>query len=93
MENISMKEKSICEIDSDGNKRWRLNGKTHREGNLPAVIWADGDKYWYINGELHRTDGPAVCEYDYDAWYLNGKRISCKTQEEFEYYIKYKAFL
>ena len=34
-------------------KEWRLNGKTHREGDLPAVIFEDGGFEWHFNGELH----------------------------------------
>ena len=27
-------------------KRWLVNGKLHRENDLPAVEWADGSKAW-----------------------------------------------
>ena len=30
-------------------------------------------KYFY-KGKLHRADGPAVCDDDYQEWYLYGKR-------------------
>ena len=118
-----MKEKSVCKIDELENKRWYLNGKLHREGDLPAVelsngdkewcingkhhrdnnqpavIRSSGDKFWCINDKLHRTDGPAIIytnEYGDSSkywWYLNDEELDCKTQEEFEYYLKYKAFL
>jgi hypothetical protein len=39
---------------------WWLNGKLHREDNLPAVEWDNGEKQWYFNGYLHRDDGPAI---------------------------------
>ena len=112
-----MKEKSICEINEYGTKRWYLNGNIHRENDESAIEYANGDKEWWINGKLHRendqpaiiysfyklwykngkyhrVNGPAI-EYDngIKSWWLNGERISCKTQEEFEYYMKYKAFL
>ena len=70
-----MQKKSVCKIDSYGDKCWRLNDKLHREKDLPAVECANGDKYWYINGELHRDNGlPAVDEVNGDkCWYVHGK--------------------
>jgi hypothetical protein len=36
---------------------WYANGKLHRNGNMPAVIYACGDEYWYVNGVcVHRDD-------------------------------------
>jgi len=63
-------------VDSDGSKRWYLNGKLHCEDG-PAVEWPDGEKQWYLNGKLHREDGPAI-EYPNGEkqWYLNGKEVS-----------------
>jgi hypothetical protein len=64
---------------ADGDKRWYLNGKLHREDGA-AVEWANGSKSWWLNGELHREDGPALEWADGDKrWYLNGK---CVTEEE-----------
>ena len=62
-------------ISPDRTKRWRLNGKLHREDG-PAVEWASGTKRWHLNGELHREDGPAI-EYANGGnyWYFNGKLI------------------
>ena len=69
-------ESSRCVIDSDGNKRWWLNNKIHRDGG-PAVEKADGKKYWAQNGSLHREDGPAVVHADdHMEWYLNGSEYS-----------------
>ena len=53
-----------------------------------------GTKFWYLNGKFHRMDGPAI-EYWFDCnqWWFNGKFIDCATQKEFDYYIKWKAFL
>ena len=70
-----MSNKSNCVTDSNGTKRWYLNGKRHREDG-PAVIYANGDKFWYLNGKCHREDGPAVIASDAKYWYLNGKRIT-----------------
>lgn len=33
----------------------------HRDGDLPAIIWADGTKFYYKHDKLHRDNGlPAV---------------------------------
>ena len=67
-------------VDSDGDKRWYLNGELHRE-NAPAVEWTNGSKYWYLNDKPHREDGPAVEKANgYKCWYLNGARLN---EEEF----------
>jgi len=60
-------------VDRYGNKRWRLNGKLHREDG-PAVERANGYKSWWLHGECHREDGPAVENANGDKyWYLHGK--------------------
>jgi hypothetical protein len=47
----------------------------------------------YINGVLSRLDGPAIARDDgYNYWYIGGKYIECKTQEEFEQIMKLKTF-
>ena len=75
--------KSKCKIDANGNKRWFLNGKWHREEinpetglTMPAVEYANGDKYWCLNGKLHREDGPAI-EYanGETRYWINGNYI------------------
>jgi len=41
------------EIDEYGTKRWFNNsGQSHRENDMPAVIYINGHKSWYINGEF-----------------------------------------
>ena len=67
-------------IDDDGDKRWYLDGKLHREDG-PAIEWADGGKSWYRNGKLHREDGPAR-EWASGTkwWYRNGRAL---TEAEF----------
>ena len=37
-------------VNSNGTKRWYLNGKLHREDG-PAIEWSDGTKEWYLNGK------------------------------------------
>ena len=65
------------EIDKNGNKIWRTNGKLHRE-NGPALEFADGSKeWWFINGKLHREDGPAVDYGDgFKCWFIGGEEYS-----------------
>ena len=61
------------EVDEKGVKRWKLNGKLHREEG-PAVECPDGTQYWYLNGVLHREGGPAIERPNGTrVWYLNGK--------------------
>ena len=67
--------------DEYGNKRWRLNGKFHREDG-PAIEWADGDKEWWLNGKYHREDGPAFEGVSgFKAWWLNDE----KYEDAFEW--------
>ncbi len=81
--------KPKCEIDSDGNKFYKINGKLHREDG-PAIEYADGDKHWYINGKCHREDGPAVeCANGTKYWHINGKLIGKGKMEP----KAFKAFL
>ena len=70
-----MKEQPQCEVDKNGTKIWRLNGKYHREDG-PAVETKDGYRAWYIHGRIRREDGPA-CEYPdgHKVWYLHGKMV------------------
>ena len=64
------------------------------EDKLVCKIDSEYNKCWYFNGKIHRTAGAALeWEGGFKYWYLNGERIDCKTQEEFEHYMKYKAFL
>ena len=48
-------------------KIWMVNGKIHREGDLPAVIMyfmnfenRIGTVMYYENGKVHRKNGPAI---------------------------------
>jgi hypothetical protein len=65
---------------AEGDKRWFLGGKLHREDG-PAIEWDNGDNSYYINDKLHREDGPAIECVDGDKqWYLNGEEL---TEAEF----------
>jgi len=60
-------------VDESGVKKWRLNGKLHREDG-PAVEYANGNKAWYLNGRYHREDGPAFENASgHKGWYLNNR--------------------
>ena len=62
------------EHGGDGSKEWWVNGKLHRDGDLPAIEWGDGDKSWWVRGKLHREGGlPAVVENRCKQWWVNGK--------------------
>ena len=59
-----------------GNKFWtNAAGELHRDGDLPAGIWADGTKAWYQNGKKHRDgDKPAeTWPNGSKFWHQNGK--------------------
>ena len=38
-------------VDRNGTKRYYKNGKPHRDGDEPAIIFSDGYKAYYKNGE------------------------------------------
>jgi hypothetical protein len=54
---------------------WYRDGKLHRDGDLPALIWADGSQYWFKHGKLHRDgDLPAqIHSNGTQLWYQHGK--------------------
>jgi hypothetical protein len=33
-------------------REWYKEGKTHRDGDLPAMILSNGDQEWYKEGEM-----------------------------------------
>ena len=44
---------------------WMNNGKIHREGDMPAVIFLNFERritivMYYENGKIHRKNGPAI---------------------------------
>jgi len=68
-------------------------GELHSFNNKPAVDFSNGNKFWYKKNKIHRLDGPAI-EYNdgYKSWYYEGKKIYCKSIEEFLKIINLKAF-
>lgn len=81
-------------IHSNGDKIWYdANNRMHRDDG-PAVIYSNGTNFWYHHGLTHRLDGPAiennvlVIKY----WYYRGNYINCSSQQEFEKFLKLRAF-
>jgi len=86
------KQEGPAIIYSSGSKEWRKHGQLHRDDG-PAIESASGDQYWYQHDRLHREDGPAIILHNgFQEWFLNGKIINVSSQEEFERYMKLKAF-
>ena len=58
----------------DGTAEWRRNGKLHRDGDEPAVVYGNGTKVWYKDGKKHRDgDRPAIEYANGDMfWYVRG---------------------
>jgi hypothetical protein len=55
---------------------YRIEGKLHRENDLPAVELADGTLEWWQNNKLHRENGPAVIRADgSEEWWVNGNQV------------------
>jgi hypothetical protein len=85
MENYNRTEKDIY------GTYYYLNSKLHRIDG-PAID-VSLYKEWWQNGLRHRLNGPAYENiYGEKQWYYEGKRIDCKSQEEFERIIKLKLF-
>ena len=58
----------------NGYQVWLKNGLSHRDNDLPAMIYPDGTQYWYKNGIKHRdNDLPAsIYSNGHQFWYKNG---------------------
>jgi len=53
--------KAIAIGKSNGDTYHFKNGKLHRVGDKPAIVYANGDKEWRKNGKIHREgDKPAI---------------------------------
>ena len=76
-----------------GSTHWYRNGELDRESG-PAKMLNTGSAEWYRNGKLHRLDGPALDRTNMGEtyWFYHGELIECETQEEFERYLRLKAF-
>ena len=64
-------------ILENGSKLWlNSEGRQHREGDLPAAIWADGTYEWIKNGAPHRdNDLPAIISPNRHCIWLSGGKI------------------
>jgi hypothetical protein len=52
-----------------------------------------GNKSWFLNDRYHREDGPAIEDSDGSKeWWVNGERLPCTTQKQFERLMRLKAF-
>ncbi len=62
-----------CKVFDD-RKEWWVNGKIHRDADLPAVEWVNGHKEWWVNGQRHRDADRSAIEFSNGtkAWYKNG---------------------
>jgi hypothetical protein len=60
---------------TDLSREWSLDGKLHREHDLPAAIYSDGVRGWYQFGQLHRDHGkPArITRYGSCLWHSRGQ--------------------
>jgi len=77
---LSAEEKHVVTsgyVAYSGYQAWFVAEKLHRDGDLPAEIYANGSMYWYNNGLLHRDgDLPAiVCADGRCIWYKRGEVI------------------
>ena len=64
-------------IDEFGICTWYKDGKLHRDGDLPAVVYPNGGgQQWFTDGKLHRDgDMPAIMWPNKGGkrWYKDGK--------------------
>ena len=53
------------------------NGRIHRDGGLPAIVFYDGTQNWVLNGAMHRDGGlPAIIYPNGECqWWVNGTKI------------------
>ena len=89
-------EYDVEEYFGEGNNNvqryWRHNELFHREAG-PAVELESGARFWYRHGKHHNDSGPAIIYSNgYKTWWLNDQLLECRTQEEFEQYMRLKAF-
>ena len=82
---------------SNGSKFWYIDNLHHRIDG-PASIWYNGDMAWWHYGKRHRLDGPAIIWgasssiVPGEEWWYNDKQLDCKSQVEFEKFLRLKAF-
>ena len=58
-----------------------------------AIEIPSGSKCYLKNNKLHKIDGPAIVHLDGSAeWWYEGQQLNCRSQDEFERYLKLIAF-
>ena len=69
---------------------------TYRSSKLDLEKDVSSDSVYYYDKDcrLHNPFGPASHVYSTDTkeWFIHGYYINCNTQEEFERYMRLKAF-
>ena len=52
------------------------DGKLHRDGDLPAQVWANGTQYWYQHGKMHRDGDLPAAIYSNGTmtWFEHGEK-------------------
>ena len=58
-----------------GTQTWYKDDMRHRDGDLPAIIYASGNQFWYKDGMRHRDgDLPAIIfASGAQQWFKDGK--------------------
>jgi hypothetical protein len=80
----------------DGDKYYYdENDKCHNDDG-PAII-TNLSKCYFFHGKRHRLDGPAVEGIGSEShikewWYMGMHIVNCKSQKEFEKFLKLKIF-
>lgn len=78
----------------NGDEEWYYEGKLHRIDGPAYLSYNKKYKEWWFHGDLHRLDGPAIYFSDGQSeWWYRNKSIPCTSQEEFEKFLKLKAFI
>jgi hypothetical protein len=63
------------------------------QGRTRKRKWRDGSCCYYDEeGQRHRLDGPARQYDQHREWFYHGQEIPCTSQQEFERWLKLKAF-
>jgi hypothetical protein len=58
-----------------------------------SITTSDTYPLGLLNIILHCANGPAAIKYDGSAeWWFEGKKLCCRSQKEFDTYMKLKAF-
>ena len=83
-------------VDFGTYKVWYKNASilSHHREDGPARLYKNGDEEWLQNNLFHRIDGLArIFHWNNNIiqeWWINGKKIHCKDNDEFLRIIKLK---